>query len=55
MAMKICSRFTGGVEGPTCKWDYTKLVKEGFEYKYDLKKIVDDSVETGRRLGVFSA
>ncbi|RVX04041.1 Anthocyanidin reductase ((2S)-flavan-3-ol-forming) [Vitis vinifera] len=47
--------FTGGVEGPTCKWDYTKLVKEGFEYKYELKKIVDDSVETGRRLGVFSA
>lgn len=51
---KITEEFTGGVEGPTCKWDYTKLVKEGFEYKYDFKKIVDDSVETGRRLGVFS-
>ncbi|WJZ81980.1 hypothetical protein VitviT2T_001781 [Vitis vinifera] len=51
---KITEEFTGGVEGPTCKWDYTKLVKEGFEYKYELKKIVDDSVETGRRLGVFS-
>ena len=34
-----------------CKWDFSKLLKEGFEYKYGLKEIIDDTVESGRRLG----
>lgn len=40
--------YRSGVEeeedGSVCKWDYLKLVKEGFEYKYDIKKIIDDTV-----------
>ncbi|KAH9615394.1 hypothetical protein KSS87_019633 [Heliosperma pusillum] len=32
------------------KWGSTKLVDEGFEYKYDLKMILDDSVRCARRL-----
>ncbi|XP_074279690.1 NADPH HC-toxin reductase 1-like [Silene latifolia] len=32
------------------KWGSTKLVDEGFKYKYDLKTILDDSVECARRL-----
>ncbi|XP_074279689.1 NADPH HC-toxin reductase 1-like [Silene latifolia] len=32
------------------EWGSTKLVEEGFEYKYDLKMILDDSVECARRL-----
>ncbi|XP_059662227.1 NADPH HC-toxin reductase 1-like [Cornus florida] len=48
---KISQESMGGPErGSRC--DFTKLVKEGFEYKYDMKKILDDSVECGRRLGV---
>ncbi|XVF51348.1 hypothetical protein PTKIN_Ptkin04bG0177900 [Pterospermum kingtungense] len=31
--------------------DLSKLVKMGFKYKHDMKKILDDSVECGRRLG----
>ncbi|XP_022733349.1 putative anthocyanidin reductase [Durio zibethinus] len=31
--------------------DSSKLVKMGFEYKHDMKKILDDSVICGRRLG----
>ncbi|GMI95549.1 hypothetical protein like AT4G27250 [Hibiscus trionum] len=31
--------------------DSSKLVEMGFEYKYDLNKILDDSVKCGRRLG----
>ncbi|XWS48822.1 hypothetical protein CRYUN_Cryun13aG0109400 [Craigia yunnanensis] len=31
--------------------DSSKLVKMGFEYKHDMKKILDDSVKCGKRLG----
>ncbi|OMO79736.1 hypothetical protein CCACVL1_13478 [Corchorus capsularis] len=37
----------GGING----LDSSKLMKMGFEYKNDLKKILDDSVKCGRRLG----
>ncbi|KAK8509046.1 hypothetical protein V6N13_100515 [Hibiscus sabdariffa] len=36
-------------QGVAC--DTSKLVEMGFEYKYDLTKILDDSVKCGRRLG----
>lgn len=39
----------GSAEGVRC--DFTKLMKIGFQYKYDTKKILDDSVACGRRLG----
>lgn len=42
-------RFMGGAEREY-KCDFTMLKKEGFEYKYDLKKILDDTMESGRRL-----
>ncbi|KAL9245407.1 hypothetical protein vseg_019067 [Gypsophila vaccaria] len=34
------------------KWVSTKLVDEGFKYKYDMKMILDDSVNCARRLNV---
>ncbi|GAV65790.1 Epimerase domain-containing protein, partial [Cephalotus follicularis] len=42
------------MEGPKrgIKCDCSKLMKMGFEYKYDMKKIIEDSVACGRRLGV---
>ncbi|XP_059662228.1 NADPH HC-toxin reductase 1-like [Cornus florida] len=49
---KISQEFMGGAERGSSRCDPTKLMKEGFEYKYDMKKILDDSVECGRRLGV---
>ncbi len=39
----------GSDEGVRC--DSTKLMKMGFEYTYDTKKILDDSVACARRLG----
>ncbi|XP_023920327.1 NADPH HC-toxin reductase 1 isoform X3 [Quercus suber] len=41
------------IEGPDkgVTFDSTKLMKMGFEYAYDTKKILDDSVACGRRLG----
>ncbi|KAF3960442.1 hypothetical protein CMV_014842 [Castanea mollissima] len=41
------------VEGPDkgVTFDSTKLMKMGFEYAYDTKKILDDSVACGSRLG----
>ncbi|TYH58298.1 hypothetical protein ES332_D08G144400v1 [Gossypium tomentosum] len=40
-----------GEEKKGIAYDSSKLVKLGFEYKYDMKKILDDSVKCGRRLG----
>ncbi|GAV92031.1 Epimerase domain-containing protein [Cephalotus follicularis] len=42
------------MEGPRrgIKCDCSKLIKMGFEYKYDTKKIIEHSVACGRRLGV---
>ncbi|GMQ05679.1 hypothetical protein CsSME_00050610 [Camellia sinensis var. sinensis] len=43
-------RLVGGPKrGSSC--DSTKLMEMGFQYKYDMKKILDDSVDTGFRLG----
>ncbi|KAL4384700.1 hypothetical protein GQ457_15G008860 [Hibiscus cannabinus] len=39
-----------GEEKEGLAWDNSKLVKMGFVYKYDMKKILDDSVNCGRRL-----
>ncbi|XP_057968862.1 dihydroflavonol 4-reductase-like isoform X2 [Malania oleifera] len=39
-------------KGTIC--DSTKLMKIGFEYQYDVKKIIKDSVECGRRLGAIN-
>ncbi|KAA8528254.1 hypothetical protein F0562_035495 [Nyssa sinensis] len=49
--LKVSKELMGGADrGSRC--DSTKLMKVGFEYKYDMKKILDDSVEGARRLGV---
>jgi hypothetical protein len=42
------------LEGPdqgVVRCDSTKLMKMGFEYVYDEKKILDDSVACGRQCG----
>ena len=39
----------GSDDGVRC--DSTKMMKMGFEYTYDTKKILDDSVACARRLG----
>ncbi|KAE8660500.1 anthocyanidin reductase-like isoform X1 [Hibiscus syriacus] len=33
------------------KWDSTKLIEKGFEYKCDLKMKIDDSIKCARRTG----
>ncbi|KAJ6426482.1 hypothetical protein OIU84_022138 [Salix udensis] len=33
------------------KCDSSKLIRMGFEYKYDMRKIIDESLECGKRLG----
>lgn len=33
------------------KWGGTKLAENGFEYKYDLQMILDDSIKCGRKSG----
>ncbi|XP_039048055.1 putative anthocyanidin reductase [Hibiscus syriacus] len=33
------------------KWGSTKLIEKGFEYKSDLKMIIDDSIKCARRTG----
>ncbi|XP_034709610.1 anthocyanidin reductase ((2S)-flavan-3-ol-forming)-like [Vitis riparia] len=33
------------------KWGSTKLIEEGFEYKYDTSMILDDSIKCGRKMG----
>ncbi|XVE58036.1 hypothetical protein DITRI_Ditri04bG0137900 [Diplodiscus trichospermus] len=40
-----------GEEKKCIACDSTKLEKMGFEYRHDMKKILDDSVKCGRRLG----
>ncbi|BFG31914.1 hypothetical protein CerSpe_181880 [Prunus speciosa] len=40
-------RLTQGPEEGT-KRDFTKLMKMGFEYKYGMKDVLDDSVACGR-------
>ncbi|PON82463.1 NAD(P)-binding domain containing protein [Trema orientale] len=47
---KIAKEFLEGPEIGT-EYDFTKLIKMGFQYKYDMKKIVDHSVACGRRFG----
>ncbi|XP_056693611.1 anthocyanidin reductase ((2S)-flavan-3-ol-forming)-like isoform X2 [Spinacia oleracea] len=45
-------------EGPkrTIRWGSTKLTDHGFNYKYDMKMILDDCVNCSRRLdGLFSS
>ncbi|KAJ4837998.1 hypothetical protein Tsubulata_027875, partial [Turnera subulata] len=52
--LKIDESFAGeSEEGIAC--DSSKLTKIGFEYKCDLKKIIHDSLECGRRLGAFKS
>lgn len=48
----ILIRFLEGPDQGVIRCDSTKLMKMGFEYAYDEKKILDDSVECGRRCGV---
>lgn len=50
--IKISEEYMGEPErvGKTCI-DNSRLKEMGFEYKYDLKRIIDDSVHCGRRLG----
>lgn len=51
--LKISPELMGGPDrGSSC--DSKKLMEMGFEYKYDMKKILDDSVHCGIRLGVLS-
>ena len=42
------------MDGPTCKCNYSKQVKDWFEYKNGLKKIIDDVVESGRLLAALT-
>ncbi|CAK7335693.1 unnamed protein product [Dovyalis caffra] len=37
------------------KCDSSKLTKMGFEYKYDMRQIIDDSLECGKRLGALQS
>lgn len=37
------------------KCDSSKLIKMGFEYKYDMRKIIDDSLECGKRMGALQS
>ncbi|XVF22406.1 hypothetical protein REPUB_Repub12eG0169700 [Reevesia pubescens] len=41
------------LDGPKTdiKWGSTRLIEKGFEYKCDLKMIIDDSIRCGRRTG----
>ncbi|CAL5360181.1 unnamed protein product [Camellia sinensis] len=48
--LKIIPEVMGGPKrGSSC--DSMKLMEMGFQYKYDMKKILDDSVDSGFRLG----
>ncbi|OMO64317.1 NAD-dependent epimerase/dehydratase [Corchorus capsularis] len=42
------------LDGPErdIKWGSTRLTEKGFEYKYDLKMIIDDSIKGARRTGL---
>ncbi|XP_002509938.2 putative anthocyanidin reductase [Ricinus communis] len=50
---KIDERFMGEPQ-KEIKLDTSKLTKMGFVYKYDLKMILDENLECGRRLGDLS-
>ncbi|KAK9145382.1 hypothetical protein Sjap_005285 [Stephania japonica] len=39
-------------QGKNIEWDPKKLVQEGFQYKYDLKQVLDDTLNCRRRLDV---
>lgn len=60
----LCNFWNGGLtgylnfgfrylDGPkrNIKWGSTKLIDEGFEYKYDTKMILDDTIKYGKRMG----
>uniref|UniRef100_A0A2P2JUS7 Vestitone reductase-like isoform X1 n=1 Tax=Rhizophora mucronata TaxID=61149 RepID=A0A2P2JUS7_RHIMU len=51
--IKIDAKFKGDLEkGIAC--ESGKLVDMGFEFKCDMKKIIGESLESGRRLGALS-
>ena len=41
------------LDGPkrNIKWGSTKLIDEGFEYKYDANMILDDNIKCARKMG----
>ncbi|KAK9145383.1 hypothetical protein Sjap_005286 [Stephania japonica] len=41
-------------QGGQVNWDPKKLVQEGFQYNYDFKKVLDDTLNCGRRLGAIN-
>lgn len=43
-------RFMGEPSESGVRCDNSRLIEMGFEYKHDLKSILDDSVQCGRRL-----
>jgi hypothetical protein len=47
----VLIRFLEGPDEAVVRCDSTKLMKMGFEYIYDEKKILDDSVACGKRCG----
>ena len=44
-------RYLEGRSRRDIKWASTKLKDEGFEYKYDMKAILDDCVSCATRMG----
>ncbi|PKI35432.1 hypothetical protein CRG98_044175 [Punica granatum] len=48
---EITEEFMGDSSGSKVRCDNSRLIEIGFEYKYNLKEILDDSVRCGRRLG----
>ncbi|KAE8055672.1 hypothetical protein FH972_012498 [Carpinus fangiana] len=48
---EIAKEFLEGPDEGVVRCDSTKLMKMGFEYIYDEKKILDDSVARGKRCG----
>ncbi|XP_065863052.1 NADPH HC-toxin reductase 1-like [Euphorbia lathyris] len=51
--LKIAKEFIGEA-GEKITFDSSKLIKMGFVYKYDMKKILDGNVKCERRLGALS-
>ncbi|XP_011022524.1 PREDICTED: dihydroflavonol-4-reductase-like [Populus euphratica] len=47
---KIDEKFREEPEIRGIKCDSSKLMKMGFEYKYDMRKIIDESLDCGKRL-----
>ncbi|KAJ6388539.1 hypothetical protein OIU77_026990 [Salix suchowensis] len=48
---KIDEKFREEAEIRGIKCDSSKLKEMGFEYKYDIRKIIEESLECGKRLG----